>query len=114
MSTTITIRNLDNQVKLRLRVIAAQHGKSMEAEARDILTRATFANMPHPEPELSPQGEGHRSPARGKCKHLGITTDAIMALTRDKASNTRKVEQKRLTSPTFSSELMQKSSVAPS
>lgn len=83
MSTTITIRNLDDQVKQRLRVIAAQHGKSMEAEARDILTRATFANTSNPEPESHPQAEGYRSPARGKWKHLGITTDAIMALTRE-------------------------------
>ncbi len=83
MSTTITIRNLDDQVKLRLRVIAAQHGKSMEAEARDILTRATFANTPDPEAESLAQGEGYRSPARGKWKNLGITTDAIMALTRE-------------------------------
>jgi hypothetical protein len=83
MSTTITIRNLDDQVKQRLRVIAAQHGKSMEAEAREILTRATFANTPDPKPESSPQGEGYRSPARGKWKHLGITTDAIMTLTRE-------------------------------
>jgi plasmid stability protein len=83
MSTTITIRNLDEQVKQRLRVIAAQHGKSMEAEARDILTRAAFANTPDPAQEPSPQREGYRSPARGKWKHLGITTDAIMDLTRD-------------------------------
>lgn len=83
MSTTITIRNLDEQVKQRLRVIAAQHGKSMEAEARDILTRATFANTADQEPESLLQEEGYRSPARGKWKHIGITTDAIMALTRE-------------------------------
>ena len=34
---SLTIRNLDNQVKARLRVRAAQHGRSMEAEAREIL-----------------------------------------------------------------------------
>jgi plasmid stability protein len=39
---TITIRNLDEQVKRRLRVIAAEHGRSMEAEARAILTRETM------------------------------------------------------------------------
>lgn len=83
MATTITIRNLDDQVKQRLRVIAAQHGKSMEAEARDILTRAAFASAPEPEQGATPQGEAYRSPARGKWKHLGITTDAIMALTRE-------------------------------
>ena len=34
---TLTIRNLDAGLKERLRVRAAQHGHSMEAEARDIL-----------------------------------------------------------------------------
>ena len=36
---TITIRNLKQEVKQKLRVLAAQHGNSMEAEARLILTR---------------------------------------------------------------------------
>jgi plasmid stability protein len=34
---TLTIRNLDAGLKERLRVRAAQHGHSMEAEVRDIL-----------------------------------------------------------------------------
>ena len=34
---SITIRNLENDLKARLRVRAAQHGRSMEEEARDIL-----------------------------------------------------------------------------
>jgi len=34
---TLTIRNLDPALKERLRVRAAQHGHSMEAEVRDIL-----------------------------------------------------------------------------
>ncbi len=34
---TMTIRNLDAALKERLRVRAAQHGHSMEAEVRDIL-----------------------------------------------------------------------------
>jgi plasmid stability protein len=38
---TITIRNLDEKVKQRLRVLAAEHGRSMEAEVREILTRDT-------------------------------------------------------------------------
>ena len=37
---TLTIRNLDAAVKERLRVRAAEHGHSMEAEARRILQRA--------------------------------------------------------------------------
>lgn len=34
---SMTIRNLDDQLKARLRVQAARHGRSMEDEARDIL-----------------------------------------------------------------------------
>ena len=37
---SITIRNLDDDVKARLRVRAAEHGRSMEEEAREILRRA--------------------------------------------------------------------------
>ncbi len=37
---SITIRNLDPAVKERLRVRAAEHGHSMEAEARRILQAA--------------------------------------------------------------------------
>jgi plasmid stability protein len=36
---SITIRNLDEDIKRRLRVRAAMHGRSMEEEARDILRR---------------------------------------------------------------------------
>ena len=39
-SSTLTVRNLDDIVKARLRVRAAQHGRSMEAEARAILRDA--------------------------------------------------------------------------
>ncbi len=42
---SITIRNLDDQLKTRLRIQAAQHGKSMEDEARDIL-RAALSREP--------------------------------------------------------------------
>ena len=38
---SITIRNLDDEIKQRLRVRAAEHGRSMEEEARDILRRVT-------------------------------------------------------------------------
>ena len=38
--SAVSIRNLDDQVKERLRVRAARHGRSMEAEMRAILTDA--------------------------------------------------------------------------
>lgn len=34
---TLTIRNLDDRLKTKLRIRAAEHGKSMEEEAREIL-----------------------------------------------------------------------------
>ena len=37
---TLTIRNLNEETKSRLRQLAAQHGHSMEEEARRILNRA--------------------------------------------------------------------------
>ncbi|MER2566237.1 MAG: plasmid stabilization protein [Myxococcaceae bacterium] len=37
---TLTIRNLDEAVKRRLRVRAAEHGRSMEEEVREILREA--------------------------------------------------------------------------
>ena len=37
---SMTIRNLDDKLKARLRVRAAEHGRSMEEEARDILQSA--------------------------------------------------------------------------
>jgi antitoxin FitA len=37
---SITIRDIDERLKARLRVQAAHHGRSMEEEARDILRTA--------------------------------------------------------------------------
>ncbi len=44
---SLTIRNLDNDLKVNLRLQAARHGCSMEQEARDILRQAVMpANGP--------------------------------------------------------------------
>ena len=43
--SSIVVRGLDESVKLRLAAQAKEHGRSMEAEVRDILTRA--ASRPH-------------------------------------------------------------------
>jgi plasmid stability protein len=40
---TMTIRNIDDSLKSRLRIRAAMRGKSMEEEARDILRDALSA-----------------------------------------------------------------------
>ena len=79
---SITIRNLDDEVKQRLRVRAAQHGHSMEQEARNILQaalaeppetgeefvrriRARFEKVGFIEPgelEIPPRGPGREPP----------------------------------------------------
>ena len=80
MSTTLTIRNLAEPVKQKLRMQAASHGRSMEAEAREILTQAVNAT-----PALTSLGG---DPPTSVCTSLrGIwkgrmTTDEIMELTR--------------------------------
>ena len=48
---TLTIRNLDAALKERLRVRAAQHGRSMEAEVREILQQ-TLKVPERPEVDL--------------------------------------------------------------
>jgi plasmid stability protein len=42
----MTIRNIDDALKSRLRVRAAMHGRSMEDEARDILRAALSTEAP--------------------------------------------------------------------
>lgn len=54
---TITIRNLDEKVKRALQVRAALNGRSMEAEARAILTEAARPYMDM-EPEAGKDGLG--------------------------------------------------------
>jgi plasmid stability protein len=49
---TLTIRNLDQAVKERLRIRAAEHGRSMEAEARRILQMALGDSPRAPERNL--------------------------------------------------------------
>ena len=45
---SITIRNLEDGVRRRLRVLAAEHGHSMEEEARRILHAALGERSPQP------------------------------------------------------------------
>ena len=48
---SITVRNLDESVKKRLRLRAAEKGRSLEAEARDILSREALA-VPKPQVDI--------------------------------------------------------------
>ncbi|BBB10631.1 FitA-like ribbon-helix-helix domain-containing protein [Sphingopyxis sp. EG6] len=45
---SMTIRNIDEALKTRLRIRAAEHGRSMEEEARDILRAALSTSTPRP------------------------------------------------------------------
>ncbi len=42
--STMTIRNIDDDLKARLRIRAAENGRSMEAEVRSILKVALMEN----------------------------------------------------------------------
>ena len=59
----ITVHNLDEGLKRRLRIRAAEHGKSVEQEARDILRAA----LDHE----SPQGTDLASTIRARFAPLG-------------------------------------------
>lgn len=84
MSSTLTIRNLEETVKQMLRMQAASHGRSMEAEARYILTAAVRP------PAVAPATTALRTANRPKsaCDSVRgmwagkMTTDEIMTLTR--------------------------------
>lgn len=84
MSTTLTIRNLEAPVKHKLRVQAASHGRSMEAEAREILMMAVTKTGKGTAVVTNP-GSGRRKSVcqsvRGIWKGR-MTTDEIMKLTR--------------------------------
>ena len=86
MSATLTIRKLDAEVKQKLRLRAAAHERSMEAEAREILTRAVGQS----ENEVPvPADSAKTASPVGKFDHLvGIwkgrgMTDQIMKELRD-------------------------------
>jgi plasmid stability protein len=50
---TLTIRNVDATIKERLRLRAARHGRSMEAEARTIIREAVASERDEAEPNLA-------------------------------------------------------------
>jgi antitoxin FitA len=50
---TLTIRNVDPELREQLRVRAACHGRSMEAELRQILKEVLGVEKPYPEPNLA-------------------------------------------------------------
>ena len=67
--SSITIRKLDPAVKERLRVRAAEHGHSMEAEAREILQGAL--ETPAQEPKKERTGADLLKAIRARFEPLG-------------------------------------------
>lgn len=64
----LVVRELDQAVKERLRRRAAEHGRSMEAEVRDILTRA-----------VTPEGPSRLSRLRAAALSVGGVDDLAVA-----------------------------------
>jgi len=81
MGTTLTIRNLDEEVKRKLRIRAAEHQISMEAEARAILAASLEESVHRPSPRTPEELREHLSRVRGIWKGRG-STDELMQLTR--------------------------------
>ena len=65
---TLTVRNLDEAVKTRLRIQAAQHGWAMEEEVRRVLTQATMGSK-------SESSLAFGSRIHGRFKSLGGLAD---------------------------------------
>ena len=82
MGTTLTIRNLDDAVKQKLRLRAAMHQCSMEAEAREILARGVAEQLPEDDGLTAQERMRKRIDAvRGIWKGRR-STDEIMQITR--------------------------------
>lgn len=81
LMATITIRNLDDEIKRKLRLRAARHDRSMEAEARAILAKAMLSGE---EDELTATPDLYLSKIEKARKlwNANINTDEVMAMTR--------------------------------
>lgn len=62
---SITIRKLDDDLKRRLRIRAAEHGRSMEGEAREILRLAVGEKKPPPSKSLVEEIRSYVAPVGG-------------------------------------------------
>lgn len=61
----IVIRRLEDTLKLRLRIRAAQHGRSMEEEVRVILSMTLAEPAPPPPPNLASAIRARMEPLGG-------------------------------------------------
>jgi plasmid stability protein len=76
----LCIRGLEPEIKQRLRMAAAAHGRSMEAEAREILRQA-MEKLPVKHPQTPEELRRRIAAARGVWKDRGTTED-LLRLTR--------------------------------
>lgn len=60
--TTLLIRNVDPEIKRQLRKLAAEHGVSMEQEARNALVRGLAAQSPRRKPSIEAMTRLGRKP----------------------------------------------------
>ncbi|MEP6766754.1 MAG: plasmid stabilization protein [Gemmatimonadaceae bacterium] len=72
----MTIRNIDDAIKTRLRIRAAMHGRSMEDEARDIL-RAALSTEETQRPRNLGQAIHERFAALGGVEPVETPREAI-------------------------------------
>ena len=80
---TLTIRNLSDQTRERLRVRAARHGRSMEAEVRAILTEVAL------EPDRAQANHGLQGwvdQLYGDAKPANVVDDLIAERRREASS----------------------------
>lgn len=81
MSATITIRNLDEEVIQKLRMRAASNGRSMEAEAREILRVVLDGDVRSTAQKSVDELRARLKGVRGAWRNRG-STDELMKLAR--------------------------------
>jgi plasmid stability protein len=81
MTATLTIRGIDEVVKRKLRIQAAKHQRSMEAEVRAILARAVEEGAPVAGAAATPLSGGPFDRLRGIWKGRA-STDQVLQITR--------------------------------
>lgn len=81
--STLTIRNLPEPLRRRLKLQAASNGRTLEAEAREIIARSvTREEVASEEPALTPQDQMRQRLAgiRGIWQGQGSTAELMQEL----------------------------------
>ena len=83
----LTIRNVPDEIRTRLRVRASRNGRSMEAEAREILAGAVNASSPDDLPEAIARVQAWIAQSAKKLKSKPSRPDSVDAFLRDRRRN---------------------------